>query len=399
MRKWVVFCTVYFAGIVMVFNQFKVPPVMQTMMSQLNLSPAMAGWTMSIFSVTGILLSIPAAFILSKLRAKWSGLVGLGCSIVGCVIGAMAASPEILLAGRVVEGMGMGLIGVIAPSVIAMYFPHKELGLPMGIWSSWMGVGTTIVFSIGLPIESAFTWRGIWWFGTILSLISFVLYALIVKNPKALPDGEGTIRAEEKIPYAAGFKTPGIWLLGIVFFAMVFGFSSLATWAPVYFNKALGVSQAAANSYVTADFLASIVGGVLAGYVMTKIPNHKLLLVIFTALTGIVFAFTFSMPLNMVLPLMILAGIFSDAMAVAIYTLAPSAMPSPLLAGLGIGLVSTFQAIGNLAGPPVVGGFVESGVWRTANYPMWIVMIVGVAASVAGLSLIKARSGGKPHGA
>lgn len=384
MRKWVVFVAVYFAGIVVVINQFKVPPVMQALMTELHLSPVMAGWTMSIFSFTGIVLAIPAAWLLGKLHSKLSGLIGLGCSVLGCVIGALAGTPESLLIGRVIEGLGMGLIGVIAPSVIAMYFNHSELGLPMGIWSSWVGIGSTVAFSVGLPIQNAFTWRGFWWFGAILSLLAFVLYAVIVRDPERIPDAAASAKpAAIRIPYAEGFKTPGVWLLGLVFFAMVFCFASLATWIPQYFIRVLGTSPAAANSYVTVRFVASIVGGLISGYIMTKVPNHKGLLIIFMVGAGIVYAFTFSMSLGMVIPLMIIGGMFSDAVAVAVFTMAPNAMPTPVLGGLALGLVSMLQYIAFLMGPPIIGKAISGGNWNTANYPLWIVMIGGVVVTIA----------------
>lgn len=393
MRKaWAVLWTVYFASVVVVINQFKVPPVMGILMDQLHLSPVMAGWTMSIFSVTGIILALPAAFILGRLGSKASGLVGLGCSVLGCVIGAISPGSEVLLLGRVVEGLGMGLIGVIAPATIAMHFKHGELGLPMGIWATWVGMGCIIAFSVALPIESAFGWRGIWWFGAMISLVAFVLFAVVVTNPKSQHDGDAAAKAEKtRIPYLEGFRTPGIWMLSLMFFAMVFCFASLATWVPQYFVQVLGASPAAANSFVTTRFIASIFGSVIGGLLLTKFRNHKTMMIVFMIGAGLVYAFTFSMSKAMILPLMIFGGMFSELVAVAVFTMAPAVMPTAILGGLAMGLVSLFQFISQLVGPPIVGSAVASGNWFSADYPMWAVMAVGVVISIVFAIFVKPR--------
>lgn len=177
-KAWAVLGAVYLASVVVVINQFKVPPVMQVLMAQLHMDMTTASWMMSIFALAGLILAIPAAFILGKYGPKRSGLFGLGCTICGCVIGGLASGPAMLLLGRVVEGIGVGIFAVVAPAVIAMTFSPQQVGLSMGIWATWVPVGSSIAYNIAVPLQTSFGWRGIWWIGAALGLIAFIVYSL-----------------------------------------------------------------------------------------------------------------------------------------------------------------------------------------------------------------------------
>ena len=54
----------YLAGVAVALNQSKVPPVMQVLLQSLHMDPATGGWLMSAFAVAGIILGLPAAFVL-----------------------------------------------------------------------------------------------------------------------------------------------------------------------------------------------------------------------------------------------------------------------------------------------------------------------------------------------
>src|SRR5512143_3747353 len=168
-KAWAVMLAAYLAGVAIALNQSKVPPVMQALLHSLNMDTTTGGWLMSAFAVAGIVLGIPAAFVLAKLGPKVSGLIALGCTLLGSIVGALASGPAMLLGGRVVEGIGLGLIIVVAPTVISMWFPPEKRGLPMGIWASWVPVGSFVIYNLAGPLLQSFGWQSIWWFGALLA--------------------------------------------------------------------------------------------------------------------------------------------------------------------------------------------------------------------------------------
>ncbi|MDI3480544.1 MAG: hypothetical protein PWQ97_199 [Tepidanaerobacteraceae bacterium] len=384
-KAWTVMWSVYLASIVVVINQFKVPPVMQVIMKELNVDLAMAGWLMSIFALAGIILAIPAAFILGKFGPKASGLVALGCTILGCAIGGLASGSTMLLFARCIEGIGLGLIGVVAPAVIAMWFDSHEVGLPMGIWATWVPIGSSIIFNIATPLESHFGWRGIWWFGAILGLIAFIVYSLNVSKPDNCDNSQnsdGTISPQ--ISYAEGFKNSKVWLLAVCFAGLMFCVGSFSTWAPAYFNQDFGIDVKIANFYTSLVFMINIFGNVTAGWLLGKVKNRNAVLVVAVLLSTILYpiGFRLNSP-NNILPYIVVLGAIPAFIPTTIFTLAPESMPTPELGGLAMGIVNLGSNFGFMIGPPIVGSVVKSGgEWTSASYPILVVMIIALLASL-----------------
>src|SRR5512137_1171588 len=95
-KAWLVMLAAYFAGAAIALNQFKVPPVMHVLLQSLHMDMATGGWLMSAFAVAGIVLGIPAAFVLAKLGPKVSGLIAIGCTLLGSIVGALATGAALL---------------------------------------------------------------------------------------------------------------------------------------------------------------------------------------------------------------------------------------------------------------------------------------------------------------
>jgi predicted MFS family arabinose efflux permease len=88
-KAWAVTMVTFLAGIAAAVNSSKVPPVMQVLMNELHVDMVTGGWLMSVSAVAGLLLAIPAAFLLARLGPKISGLIALGCTVAGAVVGAV----------------------------------------------------------------------------------------------------------------------------------------------------------------------------------------------------------------------------------------------------------------------------------------------------------------------
>ena len=128
-RAWIVAFATIFAGISLALVQNKVAPCMTTLMGAFNIDMATAGWLSSLFSLVGIVMAIPASIVLNKLGPKKGGIVALACAILGSLIGVFTDSVPVLMASRIVEGVGVGLMSVIGPSLIGHGgFPEAKRG-------------------------------------------------------------------------------------------------------------------------------------------------------------------------------------------------------------------------------------------------------------------------------
>ncbi|HZY41390.1 MAG TPA: MFS transporter [Anaerolineae bacterium] len=389
-RAWLVMLAAYLAGVAVALNQSKVPPAMQVLLQSLHMDMTTGGWLMSAFAVAGIVLGIPAAFVLGRLGPKVAGLIALGCTMLGSIIGALANDPAALLLGRVVEGIGLGLIAVVAPAVISMWFPPEKRGTPMGIWASWVPVGSFIMYNLAGPLIGSFGWQGIWWFGTAFALIAFVIYAITVSAPPALA-GKNDRAREAAGSFGKLLLNPASWILALVFGTFNFAFLAYATWAPTYFNQGLGIHPEAASFDASLMSLAVIPSTLIAGWALDRIKNRHRVLTAALVMSGLLLILSFQLgSAGMVVPYMLILGLVAGFIPTATFTLAPETMPNPQFAGFALGIVSVGQNLGMFFGPPIVGGLIANGNWTMGIGPLVIAITIGVVASI-GLRATHAR--------
>jgi predicted MFS family arabinose efflux permease len=390
MRRWSIVIVVYFCSVVACLNQFKVPPVTGLLIQQFHVDETMVGLMMSIFSLTGIIFAFPAAVLLRRFGPTKGGLTALGCSILGCIVGGMSESSSVLMMGRIIEGIGLSLIGVIAPAIIAMYFKHEEIGLPMGIWATWFPVGSTLGYNLAHPVTEAFgSWRGIWWVGAALAAVAFILYAPIVKRPSN--DKVNHDHGATSISFSEGLKNSKIWALGFAFFFMMLGSLGFLTWSPHYFTEAFKLNQGVANFYASLGFLWSAPGGIIAGIVLVKrMSKRSTIILICAVLSLLTYPFAFILPQSVMVPFLSIIGFITGFTCATIFAIVPKVMASPSLAGLGIGVIIFMQSWANLLATPSMGYIISGGRYSRAVVPTAIVQILGLLAAIA-FARIKGR--------
>jgi predicted MFS family arabinose efflux permease len=378
-KAWAVTIVIVFASIVVAMSRFKVPPILPVLMDDLHLDMVMGGWLMSVYSVTAIMLAIPAALLLGRLGAKVTGLIALGCTLAGNLVGAVAPNATWMLVGRVVEGISLGLITVVAPAVISMWFARQDRGLPLGIWTTWVPVGNVLAFTLAPRLLDAFGWRASWWLSALLAAIAFLLYALVVTTPPRLAQRD---RYAALPPRKLLFK-PTIWLLSLAFGALGFSLMSYNTWAPTFLHDTLQIDAASASFYASLLFLAGIPANIIAGWVQNRSRNRNTLLTAVFVVATLLFFWSFRLEsAAIVVPYMVVLGFVCNWIPTSIFTLAPDTMPGIQLAGLAVGIVTIGAQAGALFGPPAVGFVVSNGAWTAGSTLLVIVMAAGAVAAV-----------------
>jgi predicted MFS family arabinose efflux permease len=368
---------VFLAGVAVAVNRFKVPPVLPTLMAELDVGLVTGGWLMSITSLSSFVLAIPVALVLARVGLKAAGLLAMCCTVLGSAIGALATNSAAMLAGRVIEGISASLIAVVAPTAISLWFEPRERGLPMGIWATWVPVGNVIMFNMAHPLIEAFGWRALWWAGALVALAAGVLVGVLVRNPSQ----EDTAPDRSSMAPAAHLRrlaNPTTWLLALSFGAFGFCILGYNTWAPTYLVETLDIGAATASSYASLMFLAAIPANVFAGWLLNQMQDRYRGLPLLFLATSLLLVWSLRLPsAAIVVPYMLLLGLVSNFVPTFIFTLAPETMPGDLSAGLALATVMAVSNLGALAGPPSIGAILSQGTWATASSSLAVVMAMG----------------------
>ncbi|HIW75408.1 MULTISPECIES: CynX/NimT family MFS transporter [Gordonibacter] len=392
-KGWIVLFAMLFCGIIVIMNQFKVPTFMPALMADFGTDPGTTGWLMSVIAIAGIVTAFPSAFLLNRFGPKRVGLFGLAFMVVGCAVGALSATFGQLIAGRVLEGIGVAMMGVVATTIISMYFPREKAGLPMGIWNLWYVVGSTLAYNIGVPVALALTgdphnWHAWWWFSDVLALVSFVVFALFVSVPHV---GRGVAARRERetgvkqhrpaaLPLE-GFKVKRMWLFGLGFCFLMFTSLSVLTWVPTYVQGvelerllASGVDMAAAQaqagisggSMASLGFAASIPMALVTAFLLGKFQKlrQRNIMVIIAGFCAFFYVGAFLIPYEYLPWYLVLLGLESGWTSGVVWSMVPVTMPKRVTMPVGMAIIIFFQGISNLLCTPVVGYVIgEAQLW------------------------------------
>lgn len=383
---WVILCIVYVASVAAPLNQFKVPPVMPVLIETFDMSLSSSSWLMSIFSITGFLLALPAGFILQRFGPKLTGLIAMGSVVAGSAMGALAPTAGYMLISRFIEGVGMGLIMVAAPAAIAMWFPSHIRGTPMGIWATCVGIGSIVMYNMAPALEKSLGWQAVWWAGAAVALVAFVLLLALFRLPvpeeiAGVSPTETEETNSEKLPGMRRAMANGsLWLITLSFMTLNIVILGFSTYYPTFLESVRGFTLAQAAFITSLSTSASIISGPIGGYLSDRIGSRKLLIIIPIGLGALMFLFPFEVTGWMIPLVIIVLGFVLGPAAPIAFAAVPEVMVSPKLAGVGMAVLVLGQNLGMVVGPWMFAQIVTHATWSFAGYMLIPVCAVGVIA-------------------
>ena len=410
--SWVMLLVTYLASICAPLTQFKIPPLANWLFANFasqGLDSATFGLLMSAMAIIGVILAFPAAFICRRLGLKGTVMFSLACLAVGSALSALAFNIPMLLLSRLIEGIGIGLIGVAAPTCVTVWFPPKQRGLALGLWATWVPLGCTLMFNIAAPMAGGNPgvaptgYLTVFWFCAALSAIMFVVFGLVYRMPRGERGDmglEGTFK--DSLPY---LKNKYIWYLGIVFFCLCT--STLAiintfyqTWLTVDTPIGMGFDDQTAGTVTSLMMGMSLVFAPLSGALSDRLkPNSKRWIAVGAAvalLASVAFGFVggeFSFAALVIF--IILQGVAGAAVAGGCRPMAPMIMGgSAMGATMGMAVLQFSQNLGQAIGSPVFGAVLDGlqGNWFMASVVTQApILIIGIVFAF----LIKPFADGK----
>jgi len=382
---WFALFVLLTASVAAPLNQFKVPPVLPLLMDAFSLSVGRAGLLMSVFALTGLTLAIPVGFIFQKLGYRISGLLAVGSVIVGASMGAVSTGTGMMLISRLIEGLGMSFMTVVAPAVIAIWFAADERGMPMGIWATWVPLGSTVTFVVAPLLVVRWNWQAVWWFGCLFAVVGWLLYYFFIKTAPVQFVGTGSLARPERVmgrDLLPVLRNRDLWLISFLFCCFNLAFIAFVTWTPTFLNAIRGVSLARASLLMSFLTMFTLVSLPISGWVSDRAGSRKLVCVTPMILLMILWPVTFFVGEGGFLPLVIAMGLVGGFVPTGVFSAGVEAVGDERLAGMAMAVIQVGQNAGMLMGPLAFGWIVEAaGGWQIA---FWMLVPVCAGGAIAG---------------
>ncbi|MEB6275052.1 DHA2 family efflux MFS transporter permease subunit [Staphylococcus xylosus] len=208
-----------FGMFIAILNQTLLNVALPKINTDFNISANTGQWLMTGFMlVNGILIPI-SAYLFNKYSYRKLFLVAMTLFTIGSLICGMSGSFTVMMAGRVLQAIGAGILMPLGTNVFMTIFPPERRGAAMGTLGIAMILAPAIGPTLSGYIVENYHWNvmfyGMFIIGLVSLAISYIWFRVyqVTTNPKA--------------------DIPGIIFSTIGFGALLYGFSEAGnnTWS------------------------------------------------------------------------------------------------------------------------------------------------------------------------
>ena len=371
--RWVVLFASFFAFVAFAFSLQLVPPMIPTIMEEFSVTHAEAGLLMSIVLVPGIILSLPAGLLVERLGIRRIGGASLACVAAGSLVTATASSFGMLLAGRLILGLGGSFVIPTTSALVAHWFRREELGKAMGIYGVNMPFATVLAFPSASVFMLAHGWRFPFYASLMVGIAATVVFITVAREE------EQTERKGASAKQA--LRNSEIWKVGLVWLFFNAAALSFTTWAPKLFETFQGMSEVNASLLASLLMWAAIFCVPIFGWASDKTGRRKPFAIFGSLLMVLAFlSLAYSSDLALVASIVVLG--VAAAMVPPIASALPAEILGPSLAGVGFGITGLCLNLGAAAAQPLVGLILDlTGSYMVSLVGMAVLAALGVVAA------------------
>ncbi|MCR5082024.1 MAG: DHA2 family efflux MFS transporter permease subunit [Parasporobacterium sp.] len=151
-------------------------------MVDFSISANQAQLVTSIYSLVSGIMILATAFVVKRFPTKNLFFLGMGLFTIGVLLCALAPNFAIMLLGRIVQGVGYGIIISMTQMVILIIISESKRGFAMGIYGLAVTFAPVVAPMIAGVIIDHFGWRVIFYIILVLCILDFLLGAKFMKN-------------------------------------------------------------------------------------------------------------------------------------------------------------------------------------------------------------------------
>lgn len=387
---------VILAGVSAAVHVGKLPPALPVLQLDLGITLVESGFLLSLVQLASMALGLFVGLTADGIGLRRCMLTGLWLLFGAGLAGGWADDAATLLTLRAIEGLGILLTTVAAPSMIRRVVVPRQLTRMMGFWGAFMPFGTAMALLLG-PLTIAVTgWAGWWWVTAGFSAV------MAVWVQARLPSDEGQATHASGAPdwatrLAQTLRSPGPWLSALTFAAYSGQWLAVIGFLPSLYAQSgwTGAVGAVLTALVAA---VNIIGNIAAGRLLHQgVAARTLLWAGFGAMalgTFLAFApFTEGSPLIRYMGAL-LFSVMGGLIPATLFGLAPTMAPNERTISTTVGWMMQWSAAGQLTGPPLVAWVAsQAGGWQ------WTWVVTGALCVVGALlaALIARRIGTIQH--
>ena len=391
--RWGIVLLALLAGIVCAMQLGKVPPALSDIRLDLAIGMVTAGWVASIFNLTGGVPGVAAGSAGDGLGHRRVIVMSLVCIGVGSLIGAFADGVGLLLATRLLEGLGYIGILVAAPSLVIQVTSEKDLGVSIGFLAIFLPTGFAGMMLLSPLFLETSGWRSLWIANAIIAAAVVIMFAVGTRGLAGASARKSEPSGWNARATANAITRPGAILLSVGFMTFGMQFFGLTAWLPTFLIEERGETVADAAILSAAVIFMNAVGNLTAAWCFHRGVPRWILFTLGPILMGV---FGFGVlgdlaPDGIKYWLAIVFALSSGIVPPAVMASVPVHAPAPNQIGAMNGLIMQTNSVGFMIAPPIFAALVTAT--RAWHVTGWLMLVLGAigAATALGVRAVEAR--------
>ncbi len=180
--KWWVFASVALGLFLTVTDQSGINIALPRIAQHFGADLPAAQWIALGFTLSTSVMFMPVGRLSDIFGRTHVFMLGFGVFVVAAAIGGSAVAFPVLIAAKIIQGIGVAGIEANGMAMVADIFPEKERGKAIGLYMSIIGAGAVGGPVIGGTLVSLLGWRSIFVASGCVGIVALLLAALVLRR-------------------------------------------------------------------------------------------------------------------------------------------------------------------------------------------------------------------------
>lgn len=245
---------------------------------EMQLAPWQLSAVASSFFVAYALMQIPTGMLFDRYGPRRTLATMLLFTAMGTAVFAAATSGPMLIAGRVLMGIGCAGVFTGAFYVLALWLPKDRVVSASGTLNGIAGLGNLAATTPLAALIALIGWRYSYWIFTAGVVALLVTIAIVLRDaPPGAPDRKSNTETIPQILAGVreAVRQPGMWRLLVVGFPISAGSVVAGVWGAPYLRDVHGLDDIGRGNVLLAFALSSIGGHIFFGQFARRVNSLK----------------------------------------------------------------------------------------------------------------------------
>lgn len=376
-NRWVILFVLFFARTVMAFQFQSVAALSPLIIESLAVTLVDIGILIGLYLGPGIIVATLGGSVASWFGDWRTVFASLVLMVAGSVLAGQASTLGLLLAGRIVSGIGGVVVNVLMTKMVIDWFAGRNIATAMAIFlSSWpLGIAMALLVLPGLAgvgglgLASA----GV----TLATAVALIMFGVIYRTPEDATVRSSGLKAVA-LPWGSLTLAAAVWALYNAAVAMIFGFG------PVILTDR-GLTPTVASSAISLFMFAVVIAAPLGGWAADRTGLRDGFILISLIAAIILFPALLYLPVSYAWVSFGVAG-FIIGLAPGPIVSMPSAILSQQARAFGMGVYFSIYYVLMMIAPPLAGAIAD----RLGNADVTFVLAtIMMAAAILALGVFR----------